>query len=617
MRTKAYANITLFCLFCFLMAFFISIRLFEQQGKGWKTIITSDGRGYYAYLPAIFLYHDLTFKKVTWSEKKLYGYADYHPNFLVPYGKQSVNKYFAGEALLLLPFFGLAALFSWIFGLPLNGYSFYFQLFVGLGALFYLFTGLLFLKNILRRMMIHSSAIALTLVVFVLGTNLFYYTIWQASMSHVYSFFAINAFILVVLWTNEKRTLFSSFLLGLSFAVVLLIRPVNGIIILVIPFLFASWSAFVQYLRYIFVGKGLWAFPFLLLLLMIQPLLWYLQTGRFMIWPYQDEGFYFLRPHFFKILFSYRKGLFVYTPLIFVSLLGLFFFFRRSWFRSLFLILFLIAVTWVTASWWNWYYGDGFGMRPFIDFYGIFALLLATLLHPLAMKNRLSIAGILLGLFVFFNLFQSWQYVNGVIQPSNMDPKKYHYVFLKSDSAYIDCLGGMNESPFYGANLEKKVKSFWNDLEKEIPNWNYTARMEKPWKACSGKFVGSLDSLHEFSPGLAVQADSISTHAEKLFCKVSLMVRDSLPGASNPAYFVVSIDSFDNQYNFWYGMKLNDIPQKTTGIWRFCTYQFNLPEITNPKAVIKMYVWNPRRKPFLVDDLRFDFFGPAKKVEKR
>ena len=617
MPTKAHVNTTLLCLFCFLAAFFISIRLFEQQGAGWKSIITSDGRGYYAYLPAIFIYQDHTFKKVTWSEKKLYGYSDYHPNFLVPYGKQMVNKYFAGESLLLLPFFGLATLCSWIFGLPLNGYSFYFQLFIGFGALFYLFMGLLFLKNILTRMMINQQAIALTLVVFVLGTNLFYYTIWQATMSHVYSFFAINAFIWFNLRANEKRTALSATLLGLCFGIVLLIRPVNGIVLLVIPFLFSSWSGFFNYLKFIFLGRGLWVFPLLLLILLIQPLLWYWQTGQFMVWSYQNEGFYFLRPHLYDILFSYRKGLFIYTPIILVSLIGMIFFFRRSWFRIMFLLLFLVTATWVTASWWNWYYGDGFGMRPFIDYYGIFALLLAALLHPLAEKKRLSMAGILLGIFVFLNLFQSWQYVNRVIQPSDMDGKKYQYVFLKSDSAFIDCLGGMKESPFYGVNMEKVVRSFRNDLEKEIPNWNYSGRMEKPGLAYSGKFAGVLDSLREFSPGLDAAADSISAHPEQLFCKVSLLVRDSIRGASNNAYFVVSIDSFDNQYNYWSGWRLNDIPQKNTGNWRFCAYQFNLPEITNPKAKIKMYVWNPRRKPFLVDDLRFDFYGPAKLRERK
>ena len=94
-----------------MLAFFASNRLFRGDLAGWKLIISSDGLGYYAYLPAMLIDHDVTYNKVTEREKKILGYNRYEPGYLVKSGNRVVNKYFAGEALLLLPFFLLATFF--------------------------------------------------------------------------------------------------------------------------------------------------------------------------------------------------------------------------------------------------------------------------------------------------------------------------------------------------------------------------------------------------------------------------------------------------------------------------------------------------------------------------
>jgi len=192
MHYQKYPKIALYCLACFMLAFFVSNRLFRGDLAGWKLIISSDGLGYYAYLPALLIDHDVTYQKVTQREQKILGRNRYTPSYLEKSGARVVNKYFAGEALLLFPFFLLATFFSWIGGIEISGYSFFYQLFTGLGALFYLFIGLYYLRKILHFLKIQPILTAILLVTIVLGTNLFYYSMWQPCMSHVYSFFAIN-----------------------------------------------------------------------------------------------------------------------------------------------------------------------------------------------------------------------------------------------------------------------------------------------------------------------------------------------------------------------------------------------------------------------------------------
>jgi len=599
---------TLIYLIVILFSFFLCYRLFLPKEQGWKTIITSDGRGYYAYLPAIFIYGDLTFQQVTKIEKKVYNRYDFLPEYLVTGNTKTINKYFSGEALLLMPFFLLALFFSWMLGLPLDGYSFFFQFFTGFGALFYLICGLFFLQKILQRMNISCRVISWVIPAILLGTNLFYYTIWQPSMSHVYSFFAVNSFIFFALKTLEHRDRIHPMLMGLSLGIVILIRPVNGLVIFLIPFLCSDRNEFFSFLRYSLAGKGLFAIPAAGAVIVIQPILWVLQTGEFLVWSYPNEGFYFGSPEIMNVLFSYRKGLFIYTPILFLSIFGLILLAGKKFFRFFSLLVFLILYIYITASWWNWYYGDGFGMRPFIDFYGLFAILIAIFLYSLKQPGIFGFfKGVIITL-IFLNLFQTWQYLQGIIHPFDMDKEKYSYVFLRADSSYINCLGGNKEIPFFGVDLSKPYRVFQSDFEKNQTGWNDISRKLDTLHSFSGRYLGPLDSLHEFSPGLEMRADTFAPQGGKLFCKVSLMLNDSSPGASNQAFFVISIDSVYKGYNYWNGLQLNGISQQDTGRWRKCTYQWNLPVLKNPKAVIKMYVWNPRRQTFAIDNLRIELY---------
>ena len=47
-----------------LLVYILFFLGFKAPEKSWDRVINSDGKGYYAYLPAIFIYHDLQFKFV-------------------------------------------------------------------------------------------------------------------------------------------------------------------------------------------------------------------------------------------------------------------------------------------------------------------------------------------------------------------------------------------------------------------------------------------------------------------------------------------------------------------------------------------------------------------------
>jgi hypothetical protein len=615
MQHQNYPKIVLYCLACLMLAFFASNRLFRGDLAGWKLIISSDGLGYYAYLPALLIDHDVTYNKVTEREKKILGYKRYVPGYLVKSGNRVVNKYFAGEALLLLPFFLLATFFSWTGGIEITGYSFFFQLFTGLGALFYLFLGLCYLKKILQHFRIQPILSAIIIVTILLGTNLFYYSMWQPCMSHIYSFFAINGFLWYFCRAIQSPRLKYITFAGLFLGLTVLIRPTNGIVIILLPFLFNTGEEARTLAGFLQKRKSavLLFLATFTLVVSIQFILWHIQTGHWFIWSYKDEGFLFGHPQIRNVLFSYRKGLFIYTPLIFLALLGCFRLAFRNLYRFFSMGFFIILSIYIIASWWNWYYGDSFGARAFIDYYGIYALLLAILLNHKETKTGTTLVLLLLFPFVALNLLQTWQYTHYIIHPYSMNKAKYQYVFLKTDSVYQKCLGGNDEIPRYTMDMAHPCKLYLTSFEEVSDGWKHSFNKNVPY-AFSGRFVGYLDSLHPYSATLEIKPEVLSSYPAVFYVEGSVWIRDSIKGSSDKALFVLSMDSIDQRGNYWYGFPVNDVPDNPVGVWRNCRFSMTLPEFRIPGKVLKIYVWNSGKKPVMIDDFSVAFFTEKKKT---
>ena len=597
---------------CLVIAlFFLYSRFIAGDGKGWKSMISSDGIGYYAYLPSFIIYGDPRWEKFTASERKIYGRPDYNPQYLTAINGHQLNKYFSGEAILLLPFFLTALFLSWITGADVNGLSFFFQLFTGLGSIFYLFAGLYYLRKITVNFGFSETAIAVSLTAAVAGTNLFYYSLMQPAMSHTFSFFSINAFLWSSICLAKTPSCQARIMTGIMLALIILLRPVNLLLVLVIP-LFLNGAASSAFIKNILSLKRPGFIISFVSILLLQPVLWYLQTGHWLIMSYPDEGFYFLRPRICDFLLSFRRGWFIYTPLMMPAMAGILYMPGKKLRNICIFMLFISVLIYVSSSWWCWYYGDGFGQRPLVDFYGVFIILLAALLSRIQTKPKRIILFIFICSCIFLNLFQTWQYRKRIISSDNMNRDKFAYVFLRTADEYRDCLGGASEEPFYRADLRQPLVSLSNGFELPQPRWFGQESWITADNAAEGKAVFLFTPVREFGPGIELRFDSFSLESTMLFCNISLMIRDSIPGASNLAMMVINVDSLNLGYNFYNAFRLNDIPVQISGTWRPARYCLNLPKIINPSARIKIYLWNPGHGTFMVDEMRILLFGREK-----
>ena len=401
----------------------------------WKQIIISDGKGYYAYLPAIFIYRDLNFGFFEKIENKEYYDEHLYYDYRASANGRVIDKYFCGTALAELPFFLAAHALSSPAGYKTDGYSNLYHIAISIAALFYLFASLVFLNKILTRHQIGEWKKSLVLVASVFGTNLFYYTVKEPAMSHIYSFAFIAMFIH---YSGEYfSTLQRKYLLTLAMllGIICLIRPVNGLIILIWPFTAGDSGSLRKGLLKAFRDpvawiSGLMVFPGLLA---IQAVIYKISAGSFFIDAYTGEGFDFLHPHLADILFSYKKGLFLYTPIYLVSLTGGIFLWKASKFRFFSWFGFMAFITYVFSSWWCWYYGGSFSSRVYVEYIPLFMILLAMAINGIRQKKiKLAFAGIVFLLIIICQI-QTYQYRYFQIHWSEMTKEKYWDVFLRID----------------------------------------------------------------------------------------------------------------------------------------------------------------------------------------
>lgn len=450
------------------IAIFMVVLAFPRYNRpGTEATLAWDVSGYYLYLPAIFIYKDL--KEVKFLPRIIEQYQpSFAPDQAYPVGNgRQVMKYSAGMAVLYLPFFLIAHAIANLTGYPADGFSLPYQVAIHLGGMLVALLGLWFLrKNLLR--FFTDQVTGWTVLLLALGTNFFNYATFDAANPHVWLFTLLALVVHFTIRWHERPNFRDAFLMGLCTGLAALVRPTEVLYALV-PVLWGLASVrslrdrvgvfFQNFSHLIVAGATVAAVGF------IQLAYWKCVTGEWIVYSYQDQGFSFLHPHFADVLFSYRKGWFVYTPLMLFAVTGFFFLYKKS--RALFVpvFLFFLLNTWIVASWDIWWYGGAFGQRAMIQSYPLLAFPLAAFLGWMSGKNWSKwLFGILLAACLSLNLFQTYQAHWGPWEPDMMNRAYYWRIFANvHDSPYDKLLLDTKEG-FFGE--KKNVRQlYFTDFE--------------------------------------------------------------------------------------------------------------------------------------------------------
>ncbi len=388
----------------------------KDKEKSYHGVIWADAAGYYVYNPIWFIYGNNAkavpdsiffqvgegFKKDTLNNKIL-------------------TKYYSGTAILEVPFFLAAHLLSKPLGYESNGFSKIYSYSLYISGVFYFLFGSLFLYFFLVKHF--SSFISIfSITSFFICTNLYYYTIDAPGMSHIYSFFVFSAFMYVSSNLFEKQN-FKMFFLLLFLAV--LIRPTN-IFIGLFPFFYNSFSiSDVKNKLSLFISnykKIIYSVFIASILFIPQLFYWKITSGNFLNYSYGNEGFDFLsNPRLAEVWFSPNNGLFLYAPILILSLIGVGVMIKHKSGLGIYFAFLFLLTSYIFASWWNWWFGCSLGARSFVDYYPFYIFSFAYLFNSIAKYRIIKFIFMLLVLFFGIIYMNIEYYYDGCFYGSTWD----------------------------------------------------------------------------------------------------------------------------------------------------------------------------------------------------
>ena len=387
-----------------------------------------DQAGYYSYLPAMFIY------KQDWSFKFFDEHGMKSAQFIKEVNGKDFNKYPVGVSILQVPFFLSGHVIAGLNGDDQNGFTKPYRRAVFISILFYVTLGLLLLRRVLNRYF-SDWTVFFSLSIIALGTNLIFYATHEPLMSHAYSFFIFCC--LISCSENYFRTNNGRYLIGMGVCAgfVLLTRIPNAVVFIV-PILWGVRSSDDLKMRFnsFWEHKTYVLLAILAMIIVFSPqVLYYKQVlGTFWVDSYGNERFFFADPLFGKMFFSFRKGLFIYTPLTVFAFVGMLF--MKKYFTNGFwaILIYVSIQIYVVSSWGCWWYGGGFSMRPLTESMALLIFPLASFIEWTNTRNwsKYSFVILLVPLFWLQELHLH-QYCKSIIHNDSMSLESYKVIFGK------------------------------------------------------------------------------------------------------------------------------------------------------------------------------------------
>jgi len=386
------------------------------NNRGTESAISWDVSGYYMYLPAILIYHDLKEQKFLPDIIEEYGPT---PKNIQSYQHESGNyvmKYSMGQAITLSSSFITAHLWAKNDSrYPADGFSYPYQLCLALGCFLIAIIGLIYFRKVLLECYT-DGIVALVLICIVYGSNYLEYAGISSGMTHNTLFMYYALLIWTTIRFHKSPTLGKALIIGGLVGIMALTRPTE-ILAALIPLLWGIGSLRLSEIKdrlRFFKSHRDKVIPAVIITGLIgcfQLVYWKYATGDWIVYSYQDEGFSWTSPHVWDCLFSYRSGWLIYSPMMILSLIGLWMLYaqRKALFWPVF--TFSILFMYVTFAWDVWWYGGSLGQRAMVQSYPVLGIAMGALfawIRDQKLVGKIGI-GIFILLSIYLNLYWTHQ----------------------------------------------------------------------------------------------------------------------------------------------------------------------------------------------------------------
>lgn len=577
----------------------ITVRFTQKHAD----VLTWDVFGYYLYLPAHFIYDDSHLADHQWLDKIIETYNPSPTLYqLVDMNEGSrMIKYSSGMALLYSPFFFIAHWIVPLTGYPADGFSFPYQLLILIGSTLWSIAGVFLLLRLLRKFFSELVS-TITLILVIGGTNYFQIAAIDGTLlTHNYLFTLYIWLILATVNWHKSPSFLKALSIGISGGLIALVRPSEAVCFLIPLLWFTGNKEFFNKKLELIKLHQIHLLAVILPAIIIGSLqffYWKSVTGEWIYYSYSNnpgEGFRFFPPYIVEFLFSFRKGWFIYTPLMFFAIIGLIPMMKRSGQNMPAIIIFLVLDLWIMSAWTAWWYGGGsFSARSAVPAYPLLALPLGYLVQWISM-TRLRIVGILAGsFFVLLNLFQSWQWKEKIIDKDRMTGKYYCAIFGRTnvDKEKIDHLlmvargTETNETP---AHIER----YLGKIIFQTPTLSSADTTD----------AIPLGPENPFSQGIDLEFKEL-TEKDHVWIKSSgeVWLPDGYEG-SGPL-LVHTFHYIGEPYKY----RATKLVNPQTGRWQLLEYWYLSPEVRTAEDNLKVYIWQPEPSRVYLRNLKVEVF---------
>jgi hypothetical protein len=568
-----------------------------------RQVLTWDVFGYYLYLPALFIHDDVALRDQAWLDETTRAYTPSATLYQLVDGPDGarVIKYSSGMAVLYAPCFLVAHVLAEPLGYPADGFSPPYQIAVAVGCLAFALLGLVLFRKVLLHFFDDRWTTILVLLIG-LGTNWFQLTAWDGTLLTHPALFTLYAWLLLatVRW-HQRPSWAQAIQIGVVLGLITLIRP-SELVAVLIPLLWglhaaadrrAKWKALTAHPLHLLAAAAVFA-----LAVAPQLLYWQATTGQWLFYSYVNpgEGFDFATPHLRPFLISFRKGWFVYTPLMLFAIAGIAVLWKRIPQAFWAVLVFLFVDLWIVSSWSCWWYAGGsFSARSMVPAYVLLALPLGAFLQWTWERKTLR-APLLFtcSAFVVLNLFQTWQWTAGLLSKERMTKAYYKAVFART------------QVPAEAERLLLVSRSLGNE-EKLHDEDRYSARevlrldfSDRPDSVLTLTADAPFSKAYENSFEGLTGKDHVWIRASARF-----WVGDTLTAVPT---LVIHFEHEGGTYK--YMARDWSIPAGTKNAWVAFSMDYITPEVRSRSDRMKAYIWNQRGIPLIVDDFVIEVFDP-------
>ena len=461
-----------------LLLFFLSLPLLNPWVRG-------DGVGYYAFARAPLIEHSLNFQHDYQSANISFRDARLDQNgipktvFRTSTGHLD-NHFTVGPAILWAPFLLTAhagVLLARATGshVPADGFSAPYRIAMAFGTALYGFLGILLAARIAHKYVDERWAFLAAISV-LWASSLPVYIYFNPSWSHAHSAFAVALFLWYWHETRDNRTTWQGCVLAAIAGLMLNVYYANAmmLVVLAVEAIREYRAAFRDPKLGPKTATQLFTRHMLFAAIVATCLLPTLVT-RYIIYgnPF-ESGYISIRnwawgsPYFLSVLFSSNHGLFVWTPVTLLAVVGLFIFWRREPRVGAAFLAATLAFYVFIACYPDWAGISSYGNRFFVSLSGLFIVGLSVLLQRVAGLFRspraaLPVSSALLACLILWNMAFMFQWgthlvpARGPISWSEMIHNQF-FVVPREISAKL------HNYLFHRANLMQQIEQ--RDIEQ-------------------------------------------------------------------------------------------------------------------------------------------------------